>query len=141
MDDRADGTVELSCADAGGGLLEDIEGDLEGFSDVEAFLGADDGDGCPTEAFEFFADVFFVSLWRGLASGLVRAIFGDVPFVEDDDDGFVGVDDELSELFVDLGDLGGGVEHVENDIGAGYCAFGAVECVVLDFVLKGFFAS
>jgi len=75
---------------------------MECFGDVEAFFCADDGDGCPGEAFEFFSDVFFVAAWGCFSSCLVGAVFGDVPFVEDDDDGFVGVDDEVAELFVDL---------------------------------------
>ncbi len=136
LDDGSDGAVELAGADTSRGLLEDVERDFEGVGDVHAFFGADDRDGRPGESFEFLADVVFVAFGGDCSSRVVGAVFGDIPLVEHDDNWFVGIDDELSELFVDLRDLGRRVEDEEDDIAPADGALGAIERIVLDLVLE-----
>ena len=136
LDDGSNGAVELSGSNACGCLLEKLERDFQRVGDVHALLGADDRDGGEGESLEFLADVVLVALGGRGSARLVRSVLRDIPFIEHDDDRLVRIDDQLSELLVNLRDLGGRVEHVEHHITAADRTLGAVERVVLDLVLE-----
>jgi len=83
-----------------------VLGDVEDFLNVFAFFGGDEGDGGVVDVLEFFVEVLAILLHevavaRGDAAfcSLGLHLFaGEVPLVDDDDDGLVLLGDVLGEL-------------------------------------------
>ena len=107
------------------GLFVEGAGEVEQRLDVLAFGGCDETNGGVVETGHHFVDVFVVLFGGG-------AVFGEVPFVDDYDAGFVEIENGAGDFFVDLGDFGDSVDQEQYDVGTANRTEGAGVTVVFD---------